>query len=148
MQMYKDIFTNLQQTQGHGRWEFEYNNIIQCVFPVGRLKDILPQEFVEQFNLLKDHLIGAECIPANSTLDGHIDHIRKSNLLINVSDSDAVIFHNNNGKLEEQVIAPGDMFLINTQKEHGSTNNHDYDYKFLTLNTKLSYAKTKEYFNV
>lgn len=148
MQMYKDIFTNLQQLQGHGRWEFEYNNIVQCVFPVGRLKDILPQEFVEKFNLDDEYLIGAETIPANSILDAHIDHIRKSNLLINVSESDAVIFHSNNGESEKHTFAPGEMFLINTQKMHGSANGHDYDYKFLTLNTKLNYNKTKELFNV
>jgi len=146
--MYKDIFTNLQKLQGHGRWEFEYNNIVQCVFPVDRLKDILPHEFVEQFKLDGNYLIGAETIPANSTLAGHTDHLRKSNLLINVSDLDAVIFHSNDGETETHTIPPGEMFLINTQKIHGSTNEHDYDYKFLTLNTKLHYNKTKELFNV
>ena len=146
----QQIYNNLSTLQGYNRQEFVYNQVIQCVFPYAKLKDLdwITDDFVGKYGINEDAIIGAESIPANSHLEAHTDIIRRSNLLINVGDSDAVIFHNNDGKLEEQVIAPGDMFLINTQKEHGSTNNHDYDYKFLTLNTKLSYAKTKEYFNV
>ena len=148
--MYKQIYTKLQETQGFGRWEFEYNNIVQCVFPVGQLKhfDWITTQFMEQFNLHDDHLIGAETIPANSKLDPHIDHIRKSNLLVNVGDNDAVIFHSNNNVTEHVVISPNDMFLLNTRKLHGSENKHDYDYQFLTINLKTDYEKARIHFNV
>ncbi|MDC1040212.1 hypothetical protein OAQ62_00300 [bacterium] len=147
--MYKDIFTNLLETKGFGRWEFEYNNVIQCVFPIERIKTTkwFPAEFIEQFNLLDEHLIGAETIPANQILDGHIDHIRKSNLLINVGNT-ASIFHHNNDIKETVILKHGDMFLLNTRKEHGSENTHPYNYKFLTINTRQDFWKAKEQLGV
>lgn len=147
--MYNIIFTKLQETKGFGRTEFEYNNVVQCVFQIKNIKkvDWFPTDFLEKFNLKDDHIIGAETIPANQILEGHIDHIRKSNLLINVGKL-ATIFHSNNDIKETISIHPGEMFLLNTRKMHGSNNIHDYDYKFLTINTRQDYWTAKEYLDV
>ena len=149
MLMYREIYTNLLETTGFGRWEFEYNNLVQCVFPVGNIKhlDWFSNDFVQKHSLLDEHLIGAETVPANTLLEGHTDYFRKSNLLINVG-KQAKLFHHNNGKLEETVIPEGGMFLLNTQKTHGSNNTDDYNYEFLTVNTKLDYDRAKEYLGV
>lgn len=147
--MYYTIFNRLLETQGYDRWEFEYNNVVQCIFPIGKIKNAewFPYEFLENFNLQDHHLIGAETIPAGTLLEGHIDHIRKSNLLINVG-KQASVFHHNNDIKETVSIAPGEMLLLNTRKLHGSDNTDTYDYHFLTINTRQHYQATKEFLGV
>jgi hypothetical protein len=137
----KQIYNNLSTLQGYNRQEFVYNQVIQCVFPYAKLKDLdwITDDFVGKYGINEDTIIGAESIPANSHLEAHTDIIRRSNLLINVGENTAYVQHSNNGTLEEVAIEPGESFLINTKVLHGSNNKTDKAFEFLTINTRQAY---------
>jgi|TARA_B110000503_G_scaffold54650_1_gene87765 hypothetical protein len=143
MTIESQIYANLSILQGYDRQEFTYNEVIQCVFPYGKLKtlDWITEEFVSKYHINDDAIIGAESIPANSYLNPHTDIIRRSNLLINVGDNVAYVEHSNDGELVEVAIQPGESFLINTKVLHGCNNTTEHDFKFLTINTRQAYQR-------
>ena len=141
MSKYDHIVAVLQQNRR--AMPVDADGLQQKLTRLSLLSEALDSDFVAQFDLTTDTLMGLESVNANSKLHLHTDtaYGRRSNLLINVGNNVAVIKHSNNDVLETVNIQPDEYFLLDTSKPHGCNNTSELAMKFLTINWNKTYSQ-------
>ena len=110
--------------------------------------DSLEEQFIREFSLRSNTILGLETVKAGTHVDLHTDtgYGRRSNLLINIGKTAVDIQHSNNDVLETVSIQPDEYFLLDTTKPHGCENLTDTDITFLTINWGRQYAELQHSF--
>jgi len=113
------------------------------------------KELLSPIEVLAEHSIGFETVPANVHLKNHEDFllgwatnpfVRKCNVLFNLEDHPIYITH---GKEDEsKYIMPGQVMALNVQLSHGCDHRDiNVSSKMFSINLRKNYFDTVSYLN-
>lgn len=124
--------------------------LMQKITNVQQVQNRIPINFASKFMLEPHWFIGYECVYPGEHLKLHNDiGGRTFNILINCGEHVATIQHSNNGETESANIKPGEVFYLDTTKQHGCDNtDSDWICEFVTVNPRMRMQQYVEHMDV